>query len=48
MLLLLIVGILDGIAPLSEVVVAEWPRPLNSRVPSERMPEVLPLSSGYG
>jgi len=48
MLVLLIVGILDGIEPILRAAVAEWPRPMNSRVPREQKREVSPLPSGYG
>jgi hypothetical protein len=49
MLILLIVGILDGIEVSLRGAVAEWPRPLNHRGPREPQgPEVLLPPSGYG
>jgi hypothetical protein len=49
MLLLLIVGILDGIETYLRDAVAEWPRPLDDRGPREsRSRDTLRLESGYG
>ena len=48
MLLLLIVGLLDGIVPDLQVAEAQWPRPENRPRPRETRPEVPLQPSGYG
>lgn len=48
MLLLLIVGLLDGIETDLWVAEAEWPRPMNCPRPRETRTNVPQQPSGYG